>query len=573
MLSRTIREALSKALQGAGVSIAPADVPLEFPSELSHGDYASGVALAKAKEAALSPRALAEKVVLTMGTIAGVSKIDIAGPGFINFTLSPESVAHTIEEARQEPWGRGNAAAGKQMVFEYTDPNPFKAFHIGHLMSNAIGEALSRAAQFAGAKVVRANYQGDVGVHVACAIWGIKKLGIHPESADEFGRAYAAGAIAYKEDAAAKEEIDEINKKLYDRSDAELNALYDTGRKESLAAFEKIYAILGTKFDRYYFESETGPVGKDIVVSHPEIFPESDGARVFRGEEHGLHTRVFLSGKGLPTYEAKELGLGKIKSEEYPQAEALVVVTANEVSDYFRVIKKAMEVLFPDIAKKLVHIAHGMMKLPTGKMSSRTGEVITGEELLRELSDAAKERAKESRAGNIDKLAQDIAVGAIKYQILKQDSGKDIVFDRERALSLEGDSGPYLQYAHARTHQIVEKAAAQGIIGRPSVSHQLGDTGSPRMEVRADVAATPNEVARLLVRFPEIAARAARTYEPHLVTQYLLLVASAFNSWYAQEQILDGSASSPHKVAVADAVRTTLRHGLWLLGIPAPEKV
>jgi len=554
-IADSIREALSKALGEAGITLAPSEVPLEFPAELSHGDYASGVSLAKAKEAGISPRALAEKLVASMGTIEGVSKIDIAGPGFINFSLSGESVARTTEEARQEPWGRGSAAAGKLLVFEYTDPNPFKAFHIGHLMSNAIGEALARTAQFSGAQVVRANYQGDVGVHVACAIWGIKKLGIHPESADEFGRAYAAGATAYKEDAAAKGEIDEINKKLYDRSDAELNALYDTGRKESLAAFEKIYTILGTKFDRYYFESETGPVGKDIVISHSEIFPESDGARVFRGEEYGLHTRVFLSSKGLPTYEAKELGLEKMKQDEFPAAAAFVIVTANEVSDYFRVVKKAMELIFPDIAKKLVHIAHGIMKLPTGKMSSRTGEVITGEGLLRELADAAKERAKESRADDAEQLAQDIAVGAIKYQILKQDSGKDIVFDRERALSLEGDSGPYLQYAHARTHQIVEKAKAAGV------------------EARTDATAVPNEVARLLVRFPEIAARTARTYEPHLVTQYLLLVASAFNSWYAQEQILDGTPAAAHKVAIADAVRATLRNGLWLLGIPAPEKM
>ncbi len=422
-------------------------------------------------------------------------------------------------------------------------------------MSNTIGESLARLTDFAGTSVSRANYQGDVGVHVACAIWGIRKLDIHPESADEFGTAYAAGATAYKDDETAKAEIDVINKAIYDRSDPELNQLYDTGRAESLAAFEKIYAILGTKFDRYFFESETGPVGRDIVLSHPDVFPESEGARVFKGEEYGLHTRVFVSSKGLPTYEAKEIGLEKIKQDEFPASTAFVIVTANEVIDFFRVVKKAMELIAPEIAAKLTHITHGLMKLPDGKMSSRTGSVVTGESLLNELRVAAIERAQESRADDKEKLAQDVAVAAIKFQILKQSMNKDIIFDRERALSLEGDSGPYLQYAHARAHQIVAKAEETGIVGA------------------TDSATAPNTVTRLVHRFPEVVESAASLMEPHVVTTYLTELAASYNSWYAQEQILDGTPAAAHKVAVVDAVRNTLKNGLWILGIPAPEKM
>lgn len=553
-----IREALARALAQVCQTqpqVKPADIPLEFPADMTHGDYASGVALAKAKETGMNPRALAEKLVSTMGPVSGIEKIDIAGPGFINFTLSAEAVSEALVIARSEGWGKGDYLVNKQMIFEYTDPNPFKAFHIGHLMSNAIGESLSRLAAYQGADVVRANYQGDVGVHVACAIWGIQELGIHPESADEFGRAYAAGASAYKEDESAKAEIDTINQKLYDRSDDALNALYDTGRNESLAAFEKLYAILGTKFDRYYFESETAPIGKEIVMRHPEIFIESDGARIFRGEEHGLHTRVFLSAKGLPTYEAKELGLEKLKQDEYPDAAAFVIVTANEVTDYFRVVKKAMELVYPAIAEKLVHIAHGVMKLPTGKMSSRTGSVVTGESLLHDLAEAARERAAETRADDVGQLAQDVAVGAIKFQILKGGTSKDIVFERERALSLEGDSGPYLQYAFARTQAIGEKASVAGV------------------EPRVHPGAVPNPVSRLIVRFPAVAERAAREHAPHHVAQYLLELSGAFNSWYAQEQILDGTPSAEHKLALTLAVGSTLKSGLSLLGIPAPEKM
>jgi arginyl-tRNA synthetase len=489
-----------------------------------------------------------------MGQIEGVATIEIAGPGFINFTLTPQGVSETVVMAKAEGWGRGDLFLDQEIMFEYTDPNPFKAFHIGHLMSNAIGESLSRLAQNQTADVIRANYQGDVGVHVACAIWGIKKLGIHPESADEFGRAYAAGATAYKEDASAKAEIDVINQKLYDRSDLALNQLYDTGRKESLAAFEKIYTMLGTTFDRYYFESETAPIGKEIVAAHPDVFVESDGARVFKGEEHGLHTRVFLSGKGLPTYEAKELGLETLKQKEYPNAR-FVIVTANEVTDYFKVVKKALEIIDAPLSAKLTHIGHGMMKLPSGKMSSRTGDVITGESLLNDLADAARERAKESRADDKDALARQIAVGAIKFQILRGSSSKDIIFDRDQALSLEGDSGPYLQYAYARTQAILAKASEAGIFAK------------------AEVAPEPNTVSRLLVRFPSVAERAAREYAPHHIAQYLLELAAAFNSWYAQEQILDGSVHAGNKVAITAAVGNTIKNGLWLLGISAPERM
>jgi arginyl-tRNA synthetase len=196
-----------------------------------------------------------------------------------------------------------------------------------------------------------------------------------------------------------------------------------------------------------------------------------------------------------------------------------------------------------------------MMKLPDGKMSSRTGNVITGESLLNDLTMVAKERAAESRADDKDMLAQEIAVGAIKFQILKGGTGKDIVFERERALSVEGDSGPYLQYTHARTHAILLKAKEAGIVAAFDPA-----TGAP-------------ELARLVFRFHDVIKRSRAELEPHHLANYLITVAAAFNSWYAQEHILDGTPAAAHKVALTDITRLTLKNGLWLLGIPTPEKV
>lgn len=552
-----IREDIRTALAGAltRLGVASAAPVIEHPADIAHGDYATSAALQYAKQLGTNPRALAEKIVAELGSIDGVEKIDIAGPGFINFTLAPHTIAASINAAQTaDMWGANAALQGKKVMVEYTDPNPFKEFHIGHLMSNTVGECISRLVQFGGAEVQRANYQGDVGPHVAKGIWAIQKLGLDAGSVADLGKAYVAGATAYEEDPAAKAEIDAINKKVYDKSDAAVNDTYEKGRAASLAHFEELYKILGTTFDHYFFESATASKGLEIVHAHPEVFETSDGAIVYKGEQDGLHTRVFITSLGLPTYETKEIGLAQMKAETW-SFDTSITITANEQKDYFKVVQAAMAKVLPDIAPKIQHITHGMMRFAEGKMSSRTGNVITGESLLNELIEVAKSRAAESRAEDPEKLAEDVAVAGIKYQILKQASSKDIIFDRERALSLDGDSGPYLQYAHARASQIVAKAKTESV--------------APALDTEAQ----PSELARLMHRFPEVVEYAAQVQEPHIVTNYLIALASTFNSWYAKEQILDGTPAAAHKVALVEALRRTLKNGLWVLGIPAPEKM
>ncbi|MBI4088305.1 arginine--tRNA ligase [Candidatus Kaiserbacteria bacterium] len=556
-----LKKAIAEALKGTGVSVAAGDIPLEHPAELKNGDYSTGVALQYAKQAGTSPRALAEKLAeeLRSSTALGptsISKIEVAGPGFINFYLSPRALAASLRKAIEEDrWGANEKEKGKKVLVEYTDPNPFKEFHIGHLMPNVIGESISRLFAFAGADVKRANYQGDIGRHVARAIWGLMRSGESAEDVKALAQAYAAGAAADVDGALAKDEITAINKKIYERSDKKINGLYDAGRTASLEHFEEIYKILGTKFDFYFFESETGPFGKEIVEAHiGDVFEKSDGAVVYPGEKKNLHTRVFLNSEGLPTYEAKELGLSKMKFGKFAY-DTSVIVTGNEINEYFRVLIAAMREVFPDLAAKTKHISHGMLRLTEGKMSSRTGNVITGESLIEDLIDVAHGYATDSRADDKEKLAQEVAVAAIKFQILKGATGKDIIFDRKQALSVEGDSGPYLQYAHARANGVVEKAGSEGVPHSP------------------DEHAEPNDLVRLVHRFPEVVEYAVDELEPHLITNYLLALASAFNSWYAQVHILDGTPEAGHKVAIVDAVRKTLKNGLWILGIPAPERM
>lgn len=553
-MDQTIRQAVAAALDELG---APSDFSLEHPTELSHGDYATNAALAAAKTLGKIPREVAEMLVARLN-IPGVASIEVAGPGFINFRLERSFFVRAVEIALKEKWGWNDAYVGKTVLVEYTDPNPFKEFHVGHLFTNTVGESIARLFMAAGADVKRVNYQGDVGMHVAKAVWGLQKLSADSTSLTPtlLGKAYATGAAAYEE--GAKEDIQRINKALYERSDDELNALYDAGRQVSLDYFETIYKVLGTQFDHYFFESEAAPRGKELVLTHPQIFPESEGARIFRGEEHGLHTRVFLNAEGLPTYEAKELALAKMKAEVYPYDHS-VVSTSAEINEYFKVLKTAMGSVYPELAEKTEHIGHGTVRLAEGKMSSRTGNIISAVDFIDEMEAAVYTKATESEKGQelSGHLATAIAVGAIKYAILKSNIFQDSIFNKEQALSLEGDSGPYLQYAHARICSVLDKASREGIT--PSCEQYPEDLADPEA---------------LLYRFPEVLRRALEERTPHHVAQYLTELVSSFNSWYAKETIVNAKDSySPYKVAVSKAVAQTLKDGLWVLGIEAPERM
>ena len=546
-----IETALKNALLKLGLE---ADVVLDHPAELTHGDYSCNVALAAAKKAGKNPKVLAEEILKEVGVIEGVESVSVAGAGFLNFKLSkdffPQATADILRQG--EKWGRNDHVKGYKVMVEYTDPNPFKEFHIGHLMSNATGEAIARFVDFSGANVLRANWQGDVGPHVARAIWGKLQK---PELA--WGAAYTYGSEQYE---ANKEAIDTINQEVYDKSNPKINELYAIGRKESLEHFEDIYKILGTKFDYYFFEGTEGLEGIPLVKAGLQkgIFEESDGAVVFKGEQHGLHTRVFLTTKGLPTYETKELGLNQAKFEKEPDIGLSIIITASEQSEYFRVVLKAMEQVLPDIAAKTKHISHGMMQLTSGKMSSRKGNVITGESLIEDMRAKALEKMADRDLGDEkQRVADAVAVAAIKYSILKQARGKNIIFDPEASLSFEGDSGPYLQYAHVRARAILRKAEEEKV----SAS---ADTGGGEVTI----------LEKLLYRFPEVVFRSAKENEPHHVTTYLTELASTFNSWYAGTKIVDvNDAESPYKVALTQAFALTMKNGLWLLGIQAPEKM
>ncbi len=558
IMENVIREAIEKVLGGLGVSV---DFVVEHPADSLHGDYATNVAMVCAKNLGKSPREIAEQFRAALdGRIPSVARIEIAGAGFINFHLDRNFFSEKIADAVANPdtFGKNDSLTGEEIIFEYTSPNLMKPLHVGNLVGNIVGESVSRLLEWSGAAVRRVNYPSDIGLTVAKAVWGLKTKSGNPENIHEIGEAYRAGNEAY-EDGSAKEEIESINRALYEGSDATLNALRAEGIETSEKHLCELCRMLGTTFNTVIYESDVSESGREIVTEHiGDVFEKSEGAIIYRGEKHGLHTRVFINSQGLPTYEAKDIGNFERKVKTYPSWTQSIVVTGGEQREYFKVLISALRELFPETKEKHIeNIATGFLTLTTGKMSSRKGNVLTGEELLADVRGAAKEKAAETRAENVEALTEDLAVAALKYQILRQSVGSDIVFDKVRALSLEGDSGPYLEYTHARLVSVLEKAKEEGLT--------------------ADIAHTPEvpyEVERMVYQFSEVVAKAERERAPHHLVTYLTSLASAINALYAHEQFVNASDEySPYKIALASAVKTVLANGLYLLGIRPVEKM
>ncbi len=544
-------------------------ISLEHPKERLHGDYSCNIALILSKELKRKPVDLANEIVskLNESGIENISKIETAGPGFINFYLSNDFVQKQIIEIAKN--GLQNFKKnGKQVLIEYTDPNAFKAFHIGHMMSNAIGESLSRIIENSGSEIKRICYPADVGLHIAKAIWAIKaNLADLPnesapiEKRTEFlGKMYVLGTKSYDEDPQAKIEIDSLNKVIYEKSDAEINAIYEKGRKWSLDHFEQLYKVLGTHFDEYIYESQVASIGLEAVKANLDngIFENSNGALVFKGEEFGLHTRVFVNSAGIPTYEAKDLGLNITKFKHYPNADQSIIITANEQNDYFKVIGQVLKLIDKKNGDKTKHIGHGMMRFASGKMSSRTGNVITAEALLSEIKNMVEEKIKDRGYSSEEmvKISEVVAVGAIKYTILRSAIGGNIVFDSKASISFEGDSGPYLQYSAVRAKSILAKAKEEQISNNIIFPNDL------------------SELEQHLMKFDDILKRAEANLSPHFIAGYLTELAGLFNSFYSNQVIVDKSNQySPYYVFLTKAFLEVMTIGLDLLGIRVPERM
>ena len=449
----------------------------------------------------------------------------------------------------------------KVIVCEYGDPNPLKVLHAGHLYTGIVGDAIANLYEYAGGEVHRVNFGGDVGLHIGRAMWAIfraidndpAKLSTIPKEQrqDWLSARYVEGNAAYTNNEAAQQEIKEVNKDIYrvhrenDKESAIAKA-YWICRQWSYDYFDEFYARLGVEFEKYYPESEGAELGLQIIKEQLEkgVYKESDGAIIFEGESHGLHTRVFVNSEGLPTYETKDVGLIFNKWRDYEFDES-VMITGSDQLEYMKVVQKSIEQYEPKLVERTKHLTHGIVKLSGGvKMSSRLGNFLKAVDILDTAAEAAAEQSKDNPG---------VVIAAVKYAFLKHTIGSDIHYDPEESVSTTGNSGPYLQYAHARACGIVNKS-----------------TVSPQIPVSLD------EGERILVRkiadFNQVLEEATAALAPNRICNYLFELTQTFNRFYEGNRVIESDREA-QRIAILDSYKKVLSTGLGLLGIEAPERV
>ena len=578
---------------------------VEAPKDTG-ADFATNIAMNLAKNLKKNPMQIAEEVrgkalELDVADEREISEIEIAKPGFINIKLSDDFYKLELEKYQKNFLENisQNEYLKKTVICEFSDPNPFKILHVGHLYTSMVGDAISRIVEFAGGNVVRANFGGDVGLHVAKNMYAllqhkdeINDLMTTTEKAELLSKTYVEGATAYEEDEVAKEKIVEINKKIYRIAEAgdsivaeleglierdaswvtldelELAKVYFWGRKASYQYFKDFYKKIGVKFDRYYPESTVAAKGLEMVTKGlgDGVYEESDGAIVFKGEKYGLHTRVFINKNGLPTYEAKDVGLIFTKWEDY-HFDKSIIITGNDIIDYMKVVLKSVEQYAPELSKRTLHLTHGQVKLPgREKMSSRKGNFLKAVdviELIREeLIKVQEEISQNKGEPNPEEVDLRILLGAIRYAFLKYKVGGDIVFDVKESVSMTGNSGPYLQYSAVRAQKVLGKI----------LESQVEKTNKKVEQKEWTLVVVEKNLIKKIMQYKNVLGEVVGELSPSKLCTYLYEIAQDFSRFYENVQVV-GSEYEVERGAIVLAYLKVLTHGLSILGIEIPEKM
>jgi len=533
---------------------------IEIPPFLDIGDYAFPC-FTLAKKLKKSPQKIAENIKLKIKKLPhGIESCETEG-AYLNFKVDKKLLAEkTVKEVllKKDKFGKVIAGKKKKIMIEFSQANTHKAFHVGHIRGTSIGESLARISEFLGNKVIRANYQGDTGMHVAKWIWCYKKYHAKEKLKNDeswIASIYVDAVKKLNENPDLQLEVDEVNRKLESKSDKKLNELWRKTRKLSLNAFEKIYKELNTHFDRYFFEREFEKTGKKIVndLIKKNLAEISEGATIINLRELGIW--VLLRGDGTILYSAKDLGLAEKKFKEFNLDKSFYVI-ANEQDLHMKQLIKTLELLKFKNVNKINHVSYNLVKLPTGKMSSRTGDNILYSDFLQEIIAFAKKgilnRSPKISKKELEKRALKISIAAIKYSMLKQNPNRVIIFNKQSALNFEGDTGPYLLYSYARASSILKKAKGKKVFKIKNLKEQ---------EIK---------LVKKLSDFSDVVVRAYNNLNPSLIANYSYQLSQIFNEFYHSCPVLD-SEHEGFRISLVKSFRQVLKNSLNLLGIDVVE--
>lgn len=570
MIQEKLKKDFSKALEKLKISTKLLE--FEHPASLDHGDYSTNIALQIKRKDFPTSFDLANKIVNTFRSIGlpeYLAKIEVAPPGFINIWLKSDLLSAEIKKVlkEKEKYGSSDEGKGKTMVIDYSSPNIAKPFGIGHLRSTIIGQTIYNFYKFLGWKTIGDNHLGDWGTQFGKLIVAIKKWGGKKKlNISQLEKLY----IKFHQEAAKKPELDDEArawfKKLED-GNSEARKIWKDCIDISLKEFDRIYDLLGVKIDYIYGESFYQNKMSLVIkmAKRKKVVVKSEGAWIIKFPELNIPPTIIVKSDGATTYGTRDLACIAYRKKRW-QPDLYVYEVGAEQKLHFQQTFAAAIKLGYGKPEQFVHIAHGLIRLPSGKLSTRKGKTIFLEKVLEEAIKRAGKIIKSSETERglgkreQEKVAQAVGVGAVKYFDLMHHYSTDIIFDWEKMFVLEGNSGPYLQYTYARCQSVLQKAEEKEF-SLPEALSQLEDE-----EI---------VLLRTLYKFPEVIEEAGEKFAPNLVCNFLFDLAQKYNFFYNKQPILkaDTEESRYFRLALTKSVGQIIKNGLNLLGIEVPERM
>lgn len=577
-----------------GKEITAAQIQIQKTKKDFEGDYTL-IVFPFVKLARKSPEAIGQDLgEYLLANVRDVLAYNVI-KGFLNISLKPEFWATRLNDAISTPnFGHAEPNSGKSIMVEYSSPNTNKPLHLGHVRNNLLGNAVSRILKASGKRVYMVNLVNDRGIHICKSMvaWLHFGNGETPQSSGKkgdhlvgdyyvrFDKEYRSQikelvANGMEEDEAKKKapiilEAQEMLRKWEAKDEATIN-LWSQMNGWVYEGFAKTYSDLGITFDRTYYESQTYLLGKELVIKGLEkgvFFKKEDGSVWIDLTDEGLDQKLLLRSDGTSVYMTQDLGTAQQRFEEYTLDEHIYVV-GNEQNYHFQVLRLVLKKLGFSWAESITHLSYGMVELPEGKMKSREGTVVDADELVNEMVSTARQMSEE--LGKLDGLTEEqanevnrmVGLGALKYFILKVDPKKTMLFDPKESIDFNGNTGPFIQYTHARIRSVLRKAEAAGM-AIPEV-----------VDVNLPFSAKELDLIKMIELYPETVNVAADQLSPAILANYVFDLSKEFNQFYHDSPILKevNPALGAMRLALSKQIADIIRSATALLGIEVPEQM
>ena len=573
-----LKQVILKAVKNSGFELSEGKIKLEHPSDVSFGDYSTNIAMLLAKEEGKNPKELANEIIKNIEKSGLIEKIEVAGAGFINFYLKPEIMIEEAETINYDVEFRNKLneyGQSKTMVIDYSAPNIAKPFGIGHLRSTDIGQAIYNLYKILGWNCIGDNHIGDWGTQygkLTAAIVRAKNGDKRFQVVDNFELEKLTIAdleklyVAFHKEAETDESLIDEGREWFaklENGDKEARDIWQKCIDISLLEFEKVYQILGVHIDfihgESFYEEMLPGIMKEIEAKG--ITKKSEGATIV--ELNGMPPAMLRKSNETTTYFTRDMATIKYRIENW-NPDLIVYEVGVDQQLHFRQVFETAKLMGWWPKNGMVHVAHGLIRWPTGKFSTRKGDTIHLSDVIEKAMDEARKIAektnvnKEMTATEQEEMIKAVAIGAVKFSDLASDPRKDVIFDWDKIMSLDGDSGPYLQYTYARCKSVLNKTA---------IKEQKNIDTAPESINEDEMA-----LVREFYKFEEKIVEAAERFSPSVIAEYILSVARKYNEFYAKNRIID-QKEEVFRVFLTKTTASVIETGLDILGIETVEKM